>query len=387
MRLHLTSVALAAALIAPAAAFTAACGESHDADPAPRPAATAAATRPTLEPQLRRVVAAGAPGVIALVNDGHAVRLRAGGVADKGSGRAMRPTDRFRTGSMTKPFVATVALQLVGEGKLSLTDTVEHWLPGILPYGDEVTVRQLLRHTSGVPDNQDAVDAEFLKGNMTRSWSPRELVALVADKKPDFAAGTSWHYSNTNYMLAGLIIERASGHSLGHELARRILAPLHLRDTSFPVNASAITGAHASGYAFVEGKLLDVSVLNPSGMWAAGNLVSTATDIAHFWRALLGGRLLAPAQLTAMKSTVPMVKGSPIGYGLGIIRWPSACGALWGHGGDIAGYSNRFQNTEDGKRQAGVVVSVTPMPEARGEPFGVAKQVAISDALRGSKLC
>jgi D-alanyl-D-alanine carboxypeptidase len=387
MRLHLTSVALAAALIAPAAACTAACGAANDTDAAPRPAANAAAPRPKLDSQLRRLVAAGAPGAIGLVNDGRTVRLHAAGVADRHSARAMRATDRFRAGSMAKPFVSTVALQLVGEGRLSLSDTVEHWLPGALPYGDQVTLHQLLNHTSGVPDNQEPVEAEWLKGNMTHSWAPRTLVAFVAAKEQDFAPGTSWAYSNTNYMLAGLIIERATGHRLADEIGRRVLKPLHLRDTSFPVNRPVMAGSHANGAALVQGKLRDVTVLNPSGTWGAGNIVSTATDIAHFWRALLGGRLLAPAQLAAMKTTVPIAKGSTVHYGLGLLRWPSACGPLWGHGGDIAGYSNRFQNTEDGKRQSGVVVTVNPMPEQLGELFGQTKQIAISDALHSRKLC
>jgi D-alanyl-D-alanine carboxypeptidase len=387
MRLHPTSLALAAALIVPAAAFTAACGSTDDNDAAPRPPAKAAAARPTLDSQLRRVVAAGAPGAIALVNDGHEVRLHAAGVADRPTDRALRPTDRFRAGSMTKSFVAAAALQLVGEGKLSLNDSVERWLPGILPYGERVTVRQLLNLTSGVPDNQGPVEAEFLKGNMTRSWSPRELVALVAHKKPDFAPGSSWAYSNTNYVLAGLIIERATGHRLGRELERRIFTPLRLRHTSFPVNASAIAGSHASGYAFLEDKLRDVTVLNPSGMWAAGNLVSTAADIAHFWHVLLGGKLLAPAQLAAMKTTVHAWKGTPFRYGLGIQEIPTPCGTLWGNGGDLAGYVNVFHNSEDGTRQAGVIVNVNPMPEALGEARGQARQTAMADALHSRKPC
>jgi D-alanyl-D-alanine carboxypeptidase len=387
MRLHPTSLVLAAALIAPAAAFTAACGATDNTDAAQQPAAEAAAARPTLDSQLRRLVAAGAPGAIALVNDGRTVRLHAVGVADRHTRRAMRATDRFRAGSMAKPFVSTVALQLVGEGKLSLTDTVEHWLPGALPYGEQVTLRQLLSHTSGVPDNQEPVEAEWLKGNLTHSWAPRTLIAFVATKEQDFAPGTSWAYSNTNYMLAGMIIERATGHRLADEIGRRVLKPLHLRDTSFPVNRPVMAGSHANGAALVQDKLVDVTVLNPSGVWGAGNIVSTATDIAHFWRALLGGRLLAPAQLAAMKTTVPTAKGSTVGYGLGIFRWPSECGALWGHGGDIAGYSNRFQNTEDGKRQAAVMVTVNPMSDEVGEWLGQTKRTAISDALHSSKLC
>ena len=334
-------VVLAAALLAPAAGFTAACGDSDHAAPqratksaapaagAAAPAATAA--RPTLARDLQQVVGAGSPGVIALVNDGHRVRLHAAGVADTRSGRALRATDRFRAASITKSFVATVALQLVGEGKLSLSDTVERRLPGILPYGDRITLRQLLNHTSGVPQMEESVVAlEQYTGDATRSWSPRELVALVADKTPDFAPGSSWHYSDTGYVLAGLMIERATGRRLGHELRQRVFEPLRLRHTSFPIGASAIAGSHAHGYGLLEGHLRDVTVLNPSGAWAAGALVCTAPDIARFWRGLLGGELLEPAQLNAMKSTVAMEKGYPARYGLGILKFSSPCGALWG---------------------------------------------------------
>jgi D-alanyl-D-alanine carboxypeptidase len=369
MRPHPRSLILAAALIAPAAAFTAACGDSGTAA---RPAAKpAAATNPTLTSQLHGVVDAGVPGVLALVNDGHSIRLHAAGAA--------KPTDRFRAGSITKSFVSTVALQLVGEHKLKLSDTVERWLPGILPYGDHVTVRQLLQLTSGVPDDQGPVEAEWMKGNMTKTWSPRELVALVAGKKPDFAPGTSWAYSNTNYTLAGMVIERVTGHSLRHELERRIFGPLHLRHTSFPTGETKIAGSHVKGYALVDGKMRDVTVLNPSGTWGAGNLVGTTSDIAHFWRALLGGKLLAPTQLKAMKTTVPSWKGFE--YGLGIMPYPTACGSIWGNGGDIAGYSNNFWNSEDGTHQAAVMGDANPAPRGADERRGGAMHKAMADAL------
>ena len=345
---------IAAVLLAPAAAFTA-CGSQAAAEP---PAsATPQADAPGLAVQ--RIVSGGSPSAIALINDGHRVRQLAAGAA--------RPGDRFRAGSITKSFVATVALQLVHERKLSLSDTVEQRLPGLLPYGKHVTLRQLLNLTSGVPDNQDAVDAEFIKGNMTRSWSPRELVGLVAGRRPDFAPGTGWAYSNTNYMLAGLMIERVTGHSLGQELTHRLFSPLRLRDTSFPVNRTTIGGHHLHGYALVDGKVRDVTELNPSGMWAAGNLVTSAADVAHFWRALLGGDLLAPAQLRAMKTTVPAWHGSGVRYGLGIQEIPSACGTLWGNGGAIAGFSNLSHNSEDGTRQAAVVLPMNPSPHAVDE--------------------
>jgi D-alanyl-D-alanine carboxypeptidase len=389
------TILLAAALIAPAAAF-AACGDSdHVATPAAVKAATPAAksatvtstTEATLVSRMQGEVAAGSPGVISLVNDGHGVELHAAGVADTASGRPLRGTDRFRAGSNTKTFVSTVALQLVAEGKLKLSDTVEDWVPGSLPYGDKVNLRQLLNMTGGIPDYVPELQAEMVQdtNSLTRTYSPRELVARVADQKPDFAPDTSWKYSSTGYVLADLIIERATGHKLGDELEQRIFTPVHLRHTSFPLNTSAFNGRHANGYGEVDGELHDLSAFNNSAAWAVGGIVTTATDIAHFWRALLGGKLLAPAQLKAMKTTVPIGDGYPASYGLGIFRYThlaKECGPMWGHGGDLPGFSSEFLNSEDGRIQSGVIINVNPIPEAaaRGS-LGATKTAAIAEAL------
>jgi D-alanyl-D-alanine carboxypeptidase len=125
-------------------------------------------------------------------------------------------------------------LQLVAEGRLSLADTVERWLPGILPYGNQVTIRQLLNHTSGIPDNalEPLVTLYTFPAGRSRAWTPRELVALIADRPPDFPPGTAWSYSNTGYVLAGMIVEAATSRTLGHELTRRILRPPGLREPS-----------------------------------------------------------------------------------------------------------------------------------------------------------
>src|SRR4051812_29700345 len=387
MRLPLPTALLA--LLAPAAALFSGCGGSDR--PAERPATPAPAAS-ILQQRLDAVVSAGSPGVISLVNDGRTVTVRAAGVADVRSERPLRAQDRFRAGRMTKSFVAVVALQLVDEGKLSLSDTVEHWLPGILPYGGHVNVRQLLNLTSGVPGHQLPINIAIYRGHKLRSWTPRELVALVADKPQEFPAGKGWAYSNTNYALAGMIIERAAHHSLAEELQRRIFKPLRLRDTSFPVNQPALPGNHSNGYSLdyddsyepIEGKLLDLTEFNPSGTWAAGNLVSTAADIAHFWRAVLGGELLPPARLAEMKTTVPAWKGTNVRYGLGLLESsPSRCGRVLGNGGDIAGFSNVFQNNEDGTRQAATIVNADAAPELAGEARNGAQGQALSVALAG----
>jgi D-alanyl-D-alanine carboxypeptidase len=361
-----------------AVAFAVACGESHHA-----PTATPAAS--TLTADLRRIVEAGSPGAIGVVNDGHALSLEAAGVADTGSGRALRPGDRFRAGSNTKTFVATVALQLEAEGKLSLDDTVEHWVPGILPYGDRVTLRQLLNMTGGVPDYVPGLFEKMMADPkaLSRSYAPRELVAMVA-RKPDFPAGKGWNYSTTGYIVAGLAIERAAGHSLDRELQQRVFGPLHMRDTYLPRDTPAIRGIHSRGYGEADGKLLDVTAFNASAGWAGGGAVTTAADMVRYWRGLLGGDLLASAQLKEMKTTVTIKQGFPRRYGLGLQRmaeYPS-CGILWGNGGDLPGFSSEFLNSEDGKVQAGVIVNVNPIPKAvSGEPLGVAKRSAVAAAV------
>jgi D-alanyl-D-alanine carboxypeptidase len=314
----------------------------------------AAMARPALQRRLDAVVAAGAPGIVALVNGGRGRRRDdvatgwrgarnvwqgTSGVSDLRTGRPIGRDDRFRVGSVTKSLVATVALQLVGERRLSLSDTVEQWLPGILPYGGQVSVRQVLNHTSGVPDYILRPIVELSRGNRFRSWQPRELVALVAGQPQNFPAGSAWSYTNTGYVLMGMIIERATGRALGHELERRIFRPLQLRDTSFPVNFPFLLGRHARGYSLdfddelkpVEGRLLDFTVYNPSAAWAAGNIVSDMDDLARFYRALLGGRLLAPELLAEMKTRVEVQPGVA-GYGLGLTVLDTPCGPLWGHG-------------------------------------------------------
>jgi D-alanyl-D-alanine carboxypeptidase len=323
---------------------------------------------------LHQIVAAGAPGAAARISDEHGVTQAASGVADLRTGRPMRPWLHYRVGSVTKPFVATVVLQLVAEGRLSLSDTVARWLPGILPYDDQVTIRQLLNHTSGVPDYtlEPIIRLYSDPRARFRAWTPRELVALVADQPPDFPPGTAWRYSNTGYILAGMIVEAATRHRLARELARRIFRPLGLRDTFFPVNRPTIPRPYARGYSLPlgqeQGPLLDFTVLNPSVAWAAGALVSNLGDLEHFFRALLGGRLLPPRLLAAM--TTPVPTGQPgFGYGLGLIVIDTPAGRLLGHDGAIPGFLNIVLSTQDGRRQAGVMMNEEFSTPAVAEAF------------------
>ena len=207
-------------------------------------AATAAAASESASPAksevqvaLDRIIASGIPGAVVLARDGDRTTILAGGYGNVKQKTAVKPTDRFRVGSVTKTFVATVVLQLVAEGKLGLDDTVEQRLPGVIPNGKGITVRQLLNMTSGLfdylNDGDSTVDDRLLKGDLTYRWSPRQLIAISNAHKPRFAPGTSWSYCSTCYVLLGMIVERATGHPLGAELRNRIFVPLGLRSTTF----------------------------------------------------------------------------------------------------------------------------------------------------------
>jgi D-alanyl-D-alanine carboxypeptidase len=318
-----------------------------------------------LQKALDAVVAAGVPGAVLLVREGgRTIRLTSGYGSLKPRTR-MHTADRFRVGSITKTFVATVVLQLVGERKLSLADTVERWLPGVVPNGRRITVRQLLNHTSGLFDYGG--DRKFVADayrHPLKNWTPRQIVAIATAHKPHFAPGAGWSYSDTNYYVLGLIVQAETGHSLTRELRERIFAPVRLRSTSLD-SAPRIAGRYAHGY-FLR-PLEDVSVGSPSIQWAAGALVSNADDLARFYRVLLGGRLLRPDLLRVMRTTVAAVQLGPgNAYGLGLQKLPGPCGALWGHTGGSPGYVVEALNSKDGRRQLVVLVNATGSLSAAG---------------------
>ncbi|MDA0163056.1 beta-lactamase family protein [Solirubrobacter ginsenosidimutans] len=346
---------------------------------APAVAGAAEPQARALQPLMAAEVAAGAPGVTAYVDDGHRVWQGAAGVADVRTGRRLRPTDRFRAGSNTKSMVSTVVLQLVGEHRLALTDTVARRLGPVLPYANRVTVRNLLNHTSGIPDNATPPAVELFKGDPFRRWRPEELVALVADLPQEFPAGSAWNYSNTNYTLLGMMVERSTGHTLAQEVERRILRPLGLRDSSMPLHEPTPSGSFARGYSLdyddeynqIPETLRDVTAHDSSGYFAAGNLVTTEADLARFFRALLSGRLLSPALLAEMKTTVPTSYGPGIRYGLGLFFFDDTpCGTLIGHGGGMPGYENQFASTPDGRHQVGIMRNYEEAPDAVTEAQG-----------------
>jgi D-alanyl-D-alanine carboxypeptidase len=348
-----------------------------------RPAAAGARARTPAQSAFRaaiqQLVRDGEPGAIGFTRNGSQVTVAASGLADVAAGTPMTRGDRVRVGSLTKTFVATVVLQLVGGHLLSPGDTVARWLPGVLPDGATVTIQQLLQHTSGVYDyTSDPGFQQALAADPTRVWRPAELARIAAAHPPVFPAGTSFAYSNTDYVLLGMIISAATGRSVGQELQARIFRPLGLRDTSFPYADPHLGEPYARGYLLNQPGAagpVDATVISPSAAGAAGAIVSTAADLARFYTALLTGKLLPATQLREMLTTTPIPMGSGAGYGLGIMSLPLPCGTAWGHQGDFPGYFNNAFTTTDGSRQAVVLVN------ADGSTLSGQQQNDINDAV------
>ncbi|MFF7245557.1 serine hydrolase domain-containing protein [Embleya sp. NPDC008237] len=333
------------------------------------------------------VSALGIPAVQARATTRRATCAARVGVADVRTGRAIPADGAFRIASTSKAFTATVVLQLVGEGRLQLDDRVERWLPGIVA-GRPITIRQLLQHTAGL---QDAIPtwntkAEYLRMRYQR-YSTEELVAHGVALPQLFEPGEGWAYSNTGYMIAELLIERITGQPWDREFDRRIFRPLGMRHTYSPGTSPEIRLPHAKQYQRFDGELVDVTSQIPA--YATGGIVSTTRDLDTFFRALLGGRLLRPAELTAMKTTRPVGPEIepfwPDGrYGLGLVSRPlPGGGRYWGHDGGDSGSIVTVGVTEDGRR--GAVVSMNfaldgSMPETLSQQRAADK--VVTDALR-----
>ncbi|MGK7231826.1 serine hydrolase domain-containing protein [Streptomyces hygroscopicus] len=366
------------------------------ASPTPATASAKESPRTALRKDVDAITRTGSVGVIAQSSGPRGHYSAAAGVADTTTRERARAGDRFRIGSATKTFVSTVMLQLVGEGRVSLDDTVDRWLPGVVSGngndGRHITVRQLLQHTSGLydytADFPEMTTANGFQADRYTTWTPEQLVAIATRHKPNFAPGTNWAYANTNYVLAGVIIEKATGHSWQQEVTRRIIHPLGLRNTLAPTTQPRIPGPHLRGYSnfYGTGETMDVTDLNPSAAGAAGAMVSTTGDLSRFYSALLGGRLLRPAQLSAMKTTVRAEGLDAVWpgarYGLGLQEVPLSCGgSYYTHGGDIPGFSTRSGASADGRR---VVVVATTGDTAPDQSTEKAKNALVDRALCAS---
>ncbi|SED37113.1 serine hydrolase [Streptomyces sp. TLI_105] len=344
---------VAATLVAGLAAATLAAPALAAQAPAPAHRQDHAATQQALD----AAVADGVPGAVAQARDG---RDRWTGTAGERKGN-----DRYRVGSITKTFTATVLLQLQAEGRIDLDDPVEKWLPGVVRGnghdGRKITVRQLLNHTSGIysytedPAFQEKVFGPGFLEHRYDTWTPRQLVSVAMAHEPDFAPGSGWNYSNTNFVLAGMVIEKVTGRPYGKAVENRIIKPLKLRATTVPGTRSAMPEPSSPAYSKlsrdVNAPVHEVSDLNPSIAGAAGEIISDSRDLQTFYSALLKGRLLTKGGLKEMTTTVPISPDYPnVGYGLGLMKDKLSCGVeIWGHGGGIHGSSSLAQVTRDGE--------------------------------------
>jgi D-alanyl-D-alanine carboxypeptidase len=318
----------------------------------------------TSQRALDAVSAAGAPGAFAEIRDGGRVWSGATGLATLSNAQRMRPSMRQRVGSITKTFVATALLQLVAERRLGLDDPIGRWLPDLVPgdVGQRVTVRMLLNHTSGIGNYTDALltSYEALDEMQGTTVTPQQMLAIGLQLPPTNEPGARHSYSNTNYIAAGLIMQRITGRDPADEVTRRIIRPLRLGDTYFPGADPVIRGPHPGAY-FASTGTRNFVDFNMSWAWMAGELVSTTADLNTFFKALLGGRLLPKAILAQMQTTVPVIPEQPEigGYGLGIYWLNSPCGPLWGHDGGVIGQITISWHLPDASRQVTFAMNIS----------------------------
>ncbi|GGT12311.1 serine hydrolase domain-containing protein [Nonomuraea spiralis] len=343
------------------------------AQAAPTPAAPARETGPdrqALRRSLNAVHEAGMYGIYSAVRDGERDWRGAAGVADVATNRPVRPDMLHRVGSITKTFTAVALLQQVARGTVELDAPIARYLPDVVPgeRGQKITVRMLLNHTSHIADHVGPAFPSLLQGtfeslddNRFRTFSRRELVDLGLAAAPTGEPGaTPGIYSNTNYLLAGLLLEKVTGENAERYITRNIIRKAGLRHTSFP-RTPVIPGPHSKAYESMFGFIdppKDYSVYNMSWITTAGAVVSTMDDLNQFYRKLLRGELIGPAELAEMQKTVP-VAGVSGAYGLGIYATDLPCGRFWGHSGGVFGMATDSYTSPDGARQLSMGVNRT----------------------------
>jgi D-alanyl-D-alanine carboxypeptidase len=362
--------AIGAAAVAAATAITTTTAAAATAATTP---AQRAYSQQDLQRDLDAITATGVPGVLAEVRTGARQLRGTSGVADLDSHQPVDGNGFFRIGSNTKTFLSIVVLQLAAEHRLSLDDTVGHWLPGVVHGngndGGKITVRELLQHTSGLHNYTDDLQAQITSPEAYRQlefrqFSRPDLLDIALAHRPDSAPGAAWNYSNTNYILLGMIIEKVTHHSWENQVTRRIIVPLGLRHTYAPGTSTRLPTPHATGYLiFDKNTRVDTTAENMSWADSAGALISTAADLTRFWSAIGRGALLGPAQTREMRQTVPATGGDSASvpgsrYGLGIFFIPLSCGGgYWSHEGDVPGYNTIGAVSSDGRTTVALSVN------------------------------
>jgi D-alanyl-D-alanine carboxypeptidase len=289
----------------------------------------------------------GAPGVVAAVQTPQYTWVGTLGVADLSSEEPMTPDVHQRIGSLTKTFTGTLLLQAEAEGLLSLEDTIDQYVDNI-PNGDSITLRQMANMTSGIASyTEDEQWQNEVFSDTSRVWTPEELAQIGIEDSPLFDPGTEFHYSNTNTVLLGLVLEQVTGQPIGELYRERIIEPLGLQGTSFPDADPSLPDPHAQGYTLQGqsgGEPVDATNWNPSWAWTAGAMISTVEDLLAYGRALGTGEGLLPPEQQAQRldsfvSDLPPLNQSPLngdlGYGIGLMNDQG-----WiGHNGELPGYN------------------------------------------------
>ncbi|ATI52600.1 serine hydrolase domain-containing protein [Bacillus tropicus] len=331
---------------------------------------SAQSDRNSVKKAIRDALQLGYPGILAQISKGGKTWSYTAGVADLTTKKPMKADFRFRIGSVTKTFIATVLLQLSGENRLNLDDSIEKWLPGVIQGngydGNQITIRQILNHTSGIAEYMNSKDFDIM--DTKKSYTAEEFVKMGISLPPDFAPGKGWSYSNTGYVLMGILIEKVTGNSYAEEVENRIIEPLDLSNTFLPGNSSVIPGTkHARGYIQLDGasELKDVTYINPGS--SDGDIISTADDLNKFFSYLLSGKLLKEQQLNQMLTTVPTDREGA-GYGLGIVEFKLPNGvSVWGHRGSVLGFSTFVGGTLGGKHT--LAVNLNSFNFSNPDPF------------------
>jgi D-alanyl-D-alanine carboxypeptidase len=315
---------------------------------------------------LKRVVnmETGPPGAIAIIQRGSKRTVFKAGLGNLTPTERPHPSDHMRIASTAKAFSGAVALSLVSEGRLTLDTTVTERLPDLPAAWSTVTLRDLLNHTSGLPDFTGQPDFQaFVTANPQAYVAPRDLLDYVADEPLLFTPGTAYEYSNTDNIVVGLMAEAATGTPYDQLLATHVYGPLGLHDTSLPID-SALPEPFIHGYdVSTDSPPEDISTaISPATAWASGGIVSTPADLNRFVRGYVGGKLfdkeerVAQFQFLDGGSSVPPGPGNNAA-GLALFRYRSSCGTVFGHTGNFPGYTQFMAATRDGQRSVTVSIN------------------------------
>ncbi|REF34669.1 serine hydrolase domain-containing protein [Thermasporomyces composti] len=363
--------------------------DSAEAAPARGASPSSSLDPATLASALDGVHRAGMPGIYAEVRGAGRVWRGASGIADLSTGRPVRPDMRQRVGSITKTFTAAAIMQQVEKGRIELDAPIGRYLPHLVPgeRGQKITIRMLLNHTSGIPEYLPSafpslaawpslpdMSPASLDDNRFRQFDPTELVRMGLSAPAGEPGSTPGVYSNTNYLILGLLLEKVTGTTAEEYITTNVIERAGLRHTEFPTRPR-IKGPHSRMYEAFFGLIdppRDYSVYNMSWVTVGAGLVSTMEDLNRFYAQLLAGEIVSRSSLAEMTRTVPVIsqEGELIEYGLGLRRVTTDCGTFWGHDGSVWGALTVSWTRDDGGRQLSVAMNLVRWnrPDASGVP-------------------